>query len=222
MILSLSSFAAAASGNCRGGIDGGCKHLNSQTYYCRGGAWILSLNRQVYCSYCGSADADYCRATAPAAQAYTTAATPIQAYNTTLNVSATFHPQGNTTTATNTVTTTIFNPWIRAVTTTYKTTTSTLSKHVTSSAVTASSYTKTTIVPSQAASATIAKTDKSSPAGYSIMPVKSKNCIGGIQGTCRRINSQTYYCRSGAWVLAPNKHAYCAYCGDLDAAYCNT
>jgi hypothetical protein len=96
------------------------------------------------------------------------------------------------------------------VTTTYRTTTS--------SPVTTNPKTTTT---SSRPMTTSTMRQGNGLIGYFILPVKSWTCIGGIQGACKHMNSQNYYCRTGAWVLTLSKYTYCMYCSDLDPEYCS-
>jgi hypothetical protein len=94
----LSNYANAASGTCRGGIDGKCKRVNTQTSYCRSGAWVLIPSKQTYCSYCGSVDAAYCQMTAPTTRVSAAATTTQRPYDSTIPVTTTSYLPNPTTT----------------------------------------------------------------------------------------------------------------------------
>ena len=404
------SYASSESSDCRGGIDGKCRHVNSQTSYCRNGAWVLTLSRQTYCLYCGSGDAGYCQMSTTTTQVYSTTTTIHTNYVTTIPVTTTSYPLRTTTTTANRVTTipvtattlcpaglgytpcktsnglegvcrwgncfpvvaccrsngaceevnehdcimagsgsslgagskcaasvcgysnatttqpittvprtfpstvapttghsttmfvttvpriipstiapttryvttvprpipstvapttwpatsvprtmpstiastsrpvtthpsvspttfpkpsttaypvTTFNPWkttTNPVTTTIRSASSTTRQVTTTYRTTTSSpvttYPKTTTTSSRPVTTSTMR-QGNGLIGYFILPVKSRTCIGGIQGACKHMNSQNYYCRTGAWVLTLSKYTYCMYCSDLDPEYCS-
>ena len=382
------SYASSESSDCRGGIDGKCRHVNSQTSYCRNGAWVLTLSRQTYCLYCGSGDAGYCQMSTTTTQVYSTTTTIHTNYVTTIPVTTTSYPLRTTTTTANRVTTipvtattlcpaglgytpcktsnglegvcrwgncfpvvaccrsngaceqvnehdcimagsgssmgpgskcaanicgysdattttkpittvprtmpstfapttryvttvprtipstfapttwpatsvprtmpstiastsrsvttyphaasttfpkpsttaypvTTFNPWkttTNPVTTTIRLASSTTRQvtttHLTTTSSPVTTYPKTTATSSRPVTTSTMR-QGSGLIGYFILPVTSRTCIGGIQGACKHMNSQNYYCRTGAWVLTLSKYTYCMYCSDLDPEYCN-
>ena len=417
-IFFMSSYAFSESSDCRGGIDGKCRHVNSQTSYCRNGAWVLTQSRQTYCLYCSSVDAGYCQISTTTTQVYSTATTIQRPYDTTVPVTTTSYPLRTTTTTTSRVTTipittttlcpagigytlcktsdglegvcrwgacwpvvaccrsngaceevnehdcimagsgrsmgpgskcaasvcgysnatttqpittvpravpstvapttghsttmfvttaprtmpstvapttlfvttvprtipstvapttrsvttaprtlpstiapttwpatsvprtmpsttaypvTTFNPWkttthpvtttIKSVSSTTRQTTTSIKSATTTTRQVTTTYRTTTSSPvttnpkttttSSRPMTTSTMRQGNGLIGYFILPVKSWTCIGGIQGACKRLNSQNYYCRTGAWVLTLSKFTYCMYCSDLDPEYCS-
>jgi len=100
----ISTCSNAASSSCRGGIDGKCKRVNTQTSYCRSGAWTIISSKQAYCSYCGSVDAGYCQMTTSTTRVSATTTIIQRPYNTTVPVTTTFYPLRTTTTTASRIT----------------------------------------------------------------------------------------------------------------------